>query len=103
MPNAVSLYRAVCAQFPSVTSYSGLSTGNMDGTSLDIMVGSNTALGDSIASYLQQNAGPLRIREVIWAQHIWTAQRSNQGFRLMPDQGSPTANHTTDVQVRVFN
>ena len=39
--------------------------------------------------------------DVIWAQHIWTPVRSSEGWRSMPDRGSPTANHYDHVHISV--
>jgi hypothetical protein len=39
---------------------------------------------------------------VIWSQHIWTVQRSSEGWRAMPDRGSTTANHYDHVHVSVY-
>jgi hypothetical protein len=40
--------------------------------------------------------------EVIYRQHIWTVQRSSEGWRPMSDRGSPTANHMDHVHVSVY-
>ncbi|MGH3383258.1 MAG: SH3 domain-containing protein [Nocardioidaceae bacterium] len=100
--NAVRVHRAVCAEFPDVTSFGGLRSDGMhgDGRALDIMV-SNEALGDQIADWAQSNAGELGISEVIWWQQIWTVLRSSEGWRSMEDRGSPTANHYDHVHITV--
>lgn len=106
VPTAVGVYRAVCAQFPAVTTYGGYrddGSEHSDGTSVDIMVYSDSSLGDRIASWLRANARTLHVREVIWSQHIWTVERSSEGWRLMEDRGSTTANHYDHVHVRVYS
>jgi uncharacterized protein YgiM (DUF1202 family) len=103
--NADRVYRAVCGKFPSLTTYGGYRSGDTehsDGTSVDFMVNSNASLGDAIASWARQNASALHIREVIWSQHIWTVERSGEGWRMMEDRGSRTANHYDHVHVRVY-
>jgi Bacterial SH3 domain len=101
-PNTVKLYRAVCAAFPAVSAWGGLS-GSGDhgaGRALDIMC--TGSLGDAIASYVRSHAAQLGVSEVIWEQHIWTVQRSSEGWRLMEDRGSATANHYDHVHVSVY-
>lgn len=102
--NAVAVHRAVCAQFPEVSSYGGVRAGSGEhgsGHALDIMVSSGS-LGDSIADWVRANASELGVSEVIWAQQIWTVQRSSEGWRSMPDRGSATANHYDHVHVTVY-
>lgn len=101
-PDAVKVHRAVCANFPDVSSYGGMRTDGEhgDGQALDIMV-SGDALGDEIADWVRANAGKLGVTEVIWSQQIWTTQRGSEGWRSMEDRGSPTANHMDHVHVTV--
>ena len=102
MANTIAVYRAVCAAFPSVSSWGGRS-GSGDhgaGRALDIMVTGST--GDAIADYVRRNAARLGVSEVIWSQRIWTVQRSSEGWRYMSDRGSSTANHYDHVHVSVY-
>jgi uncharacterized protein YgiM (DUF1202 family) len=101
--NAISVHRAVCNAFPSVTTYGGVRGGggaHGSGRALDIMVTGST--GDQIASYVRANAKQLGVSEVIWAQKIWTVQRSGDGWRWMSDRGSATANHYDHVHVTTY-
>ncbi len=100
--NAINVYRAVCAAFPQVSAWGGRSGGGDHGSghALDIM--SSGALGSSIAAYLRANAGRLGVSYVIFAQRIWTVERSSEGWRAMPDRGSTTANHYDHVHVTVY-
>ncbi|MGH8869834.1 MAG: ubiquitin-like domain-containing protein [Actinomycetes bacterium] len=102
--NAVSVHRAVCAEFPAVDSYLGLRPGDGgehgDGRALDIMI-SGSALGDAIAGWVRAHHARLGVSEVIWSQRIWTTQRSSEGWRPMEDRGSATANHYDHVHVTV--
>jgi len=104
--NAVVVYRAVCAAFPAVTSWGGLRPGDDGdhgtGQALDIMVYSNSSLGQSIADYVQANASSLHVSEILWAQQIWSVQRASEGWRPLEDRGSPTANHYDHVHVSVY-
>jgi resuscitation-promoting factor RpfB len=103
--NAVSVHRAVCAQFPEVGSYGGLYPGDDGehgvGRALDIMV-SDLSLGDAVAAWVRAHHARLGVSEVLWSQHIWTTQRSSEGWRLMEDMGSATANHYDHVHVTVY-
>ena len=101
--NAIAVYRAVCAAFPSVSSWGGRSGsgGNHSaGLALDIMV--TGSAGDAIAAYVRANAGRLGVSEVIFSQRIWTVQRGSEGWRFMSDRGSTTANHYDHVHVSVY-
>ena len=62
---------------------------------------SDTGLGDQIAAFLQRNAAALDLYDIIWQQHIWTPERSSEGWRSMSDRGSETANHYDHVHVSV--
>lgn len=101
-PNAVRLYRAVCAAFPAVGSWGGRS-GSGDhgaGRALDIMC--TGSLCDGVSDYVRSHAAELGVSYVIWAQRIWTVERSGEGWRPMEDRGSATANHYDHVHVSVY-
>jgi hypothetical protein len=103
VPNAVAVHRAVCAAFPSVSSYGGVrndSGAHGTGQALDIMV--TGSAGDTIADYVRANAGALGVSEVLWSQKIWTVERGSEGWRYMEDRGSTTANHYDHVHVTVY-
>lgn len=101
-PGAVLVHRSVCHAFPQVTTYLGWAPRgeHASGKAIDIMT-SDVALGTRIAEYLQAHAAQLHLYDVIWRQHIWTPVRAAEGWRLMPDRGSPTANHMNHVHVSV--
>ena len=89
---------------PTPTGWFGTrGTGDYHGTgqALDIMI-PNSSVGQAIANYVRANAKALGVSEVIWAQHIWTVQRSSEGWRAMPNRGSVTANHYDHVHVSVY-
>jgi Bacterial SH3 domain len=104
-PDAIRVHRAVCAEFPDVSSYLGLRPGDGGehgtGQAIDIMI-SSSSLGGSIADYVRSNYQALGVSEVIWAQQIWTVERSSDGWRPMEDRGSATANHYDHVHVTVY-
>jgi hypothetical protein len=103
--NAIDVHRAVCAAFPQVQTYGGLRPGDPGehgtGHALDIMI-TDSSTGDQIAEWARAHAGELGISQVIWAQHIWTVERDSEGWRLMEDRGSATANHYDHVHVTVY-
>jgi hypothetical protein len=99
-PNAIAVINAVKQQFPGSGPFGGYRPGDpMDhgtGHAVDIMC--STTEGNSIASFLQANAGELNIKYLIWRQRIWYPGGS---WRAMADRGSPTANHMDHVHVSV--
>lgn len=102
--DAILVHRSVCATFPAVTTYGGVRDDGGEhgaGLALDIMI-SSSSQGDQIAEWVRANASSLGVSQVIWAQHIWTVQRSSEGWRLMEDRGSTTANHYDHVHVTVY-
>lgn len=104
-PDAIRVHRAVCDEFPDVDSYGGLRSGDGGehgtGQALDVMV-SSSSLGDAIAAWVREHYAELGVSEVIWAQRIWTVERSSEGWRWMEDRGSSTANHYDHVHVTVY-
>ncbi len=60
------------------------------------------ALGQAVADYVLANAGALGVRDIIWAQRIWTPEQASAGWRWMEDRGDPTANHYDHVHVAVY-
>jgi hypothetical protein len=103
-PDAIRVYRAVCARFPSVTSYGGYRSGggaHSEGRAVDIVI-PNSDTGDAIAAWVRENYQKLGVSEVIWSQQIWSVTRSSEGWRWMEDRGSTTANHYDHVHVTVY-
>jgi uncharacterized protein YraI len=103
-PDAIRVHRAVCHRYPQFTSFLGLRSSSGyhgEGRALDCMI-SNTTVGWDAANWLRANASKLGVMEVIYRQQIWTVQRSSDGWRMMEDRGSPTANHMDHVHVSVY-
>lgn len=103
--DTIRVHRAVCALFPGVDSYGGLRGGGGEhsvGRAVDIMIGSDSDLGYQIADWVRAHAKELGVSEVIWHQHIWTVQRSSEGWRSMEDRGGATANHMDHVHVTTY-
>lgn len=99
-PNASRVYSAVRNQFPDMTNIGGYRAGDPgdhgSGRAVDIMV--TGSRGDQVAAWLQQNAGSLNIKYLIWEQRIW---RPGSSWSYMEDRGSTTANHYDHVHVSV--
>lgn len=104
-PDAVRVHRAICARFPSVKSYGGVRADSLpehpSGRALDAMIPSS-GVGWQIAKWVRANAKQLGVSQVLYAQHIWTVQRSSEGWRTFSDRGSATANHYDHVHVTVY-
>jgi hypothetical protein len=102
LPDAVRVYEAVCNNFPQITTYGGLGPREEHdtGQAIDAMT-SDPSVGYAITAFLQAHASELNLYDIIYRQHIWTPVRASEGWRLMPDRGSPTANHFDHVHVAV--
>ena len=104
-PDAITVHRALCARYPQITAYGGVRQGDGgehgSGRAVDAMI-SDSTVGWQIAKWVRANAGRLGVSQVIYSQHIWTVQRSSEGWRSMPDRGSATANHYDHVHVTVY-
>ncbi|WP_375424652.1 SH3 domain-containing protein [uncultured Friedmanniella sp.] len=104
-PDAIRVHRAICARYPSVKAYGGVRADSLpehpSGRALDAMI-SDSDTGWDIAKWVRANARQLGVSEVLYAQHIWTVQRSGEGWRTFADRGSATANHDDHVHVTVY-
>jgi uncharacterized protein YgiM (DUF1202 family) len=101
-PAAVRTYRAVCAAFPELSAYGGQDGHgeHVNGQAIDFMV-PDSSIGQRVADYLYAHHAEFDLFDIIWSQHIWTIERSGEGFRSMSDRGSPTANHFDHVHIMV--
>ncbi len=101
-PGGTAAYRAVCAEFPEVSSYGGRradpGSDHNSGNAVDIMISGST--GDAITEYLIKNKDKLNVKYVIWEQKIYASYTGWSG-RAMEDRGSVTANHYDHVHVSV--
>ncbi|MGI8458084.1 MAG: SH3 domain-containing protein [Propionibacteriaceae bacterium] len=104
-PDAIKVHRAICHRFPSVKSYGGVRPDSLpehpSGRALDAMIATSSQ-GRAIATWVRAHASQLGVSQVLYAQHIWTVQRSSEGWRSMSDRGSATANHYDHVHVTVY-
>ncbi len=85
--------RTVFGYRPSTTSDHG------KGLAADFMVYSHFVKGHRIAEFARKHYKQLNITYVIWNQRIWSVERASEGWRLMSDAGSTTANHEDHVHV----
>jgi hypothetical protein len=102
--DAIRVHRALCARYPQISSFGGTRSGggfHGSGQAVDAMI-SNSSVGWDAANWVRANAKRLGVSEVIYAQKIWTVQRSSEGWRGMSDRGSATANHYDHVHVSVY-
>jgi len=106
----IALHRAALEAWPQITTYYGYrndpSSDHYSGRALDLMIPSYTtssgrALGDQVAAWAVANAAGFGLDYVIWDQHIWSVRRADEGWRLMADRGSDSANHKNHVHVSV--
>jgi len=101
-PNGRAAYRAVCAEFPEVSSYGGRradpGSDHNSGNAVDIMI--SGATGDRITEFLIANRDRLNVKYVIFEQKIYASYTGWSG-RAMEDRGSVTANHYDHVHVSV--
>lgn len=66
------------------------------GNAIDIMVGSDTALGNQIAGFLKSNKDALGLNGMIWQQRSYGYGGGWDG-KMMSDRGSPTQNHMDHI------
>jgi hypothetical protein len=66
------------------------------GQAVDFMTSGSQ--GDAIAAFVQANAGTYNVKYLIWEQRYWAP---GEGWSMMEDRGSPTANHYDHVHVTV--
>ena len=71
------------------------------GHALDLMV-HNEAAGDFVRNYIWANRARLRLRHVIWEQHITSVVVQPGVRRLMADRGNTTENHYDHVHVLFY-
>ncbi len=107
----IRVHRALRAAFPKIKTVYGYRPGSAGehrlGRALDVMLPGNyrsasaRALGKRIATWARSRSGTLKIMYVIWDQRIWNSQRSGDGWRLMSNGGSASANHKNHVHISV--
>jgi hypothetical protein len=102
-PNVEAVHAAVCAEFPEITVYGTFRGGGGDhstGQAVDIMVSGDR--GWEVAEFVREYYDELGVSYIIYAQNIWSVERSSEGWRPMEDRGSTTANHYDHVHVSTY-
>jgi len=102
-PHVAAVHTAVCAAFPSITTYGTFRGGGGDhslGRAVDIMVSGSQ--GWEVAEFVRAHYVELGVSYVIYSQHIWSVERGGEGWRAMSDRGSTTANHYDHVHVSTY-
>ena len=79
----------------------GSSGEHATGHALDLMV-KNEAAGDFVRNYIWANRARLRLRHVLWEQHITSTVVQPGVRRLMGDRGNSTENHFDHNHVRFY-
>lgn len=101
-PNVKKVHQAVCANFPEIGTYGTFRSDgeHSQGIAVDIMV--SGARGWEVAEFVRANYAALGVSYLIYAQKIWSVERSGEGWRGMSDRGSVTANHYDHVHVTTY-
>lgn len=101
-PNVIKVHQAVCAAFPSISTYGTYRSDgeHSQGIAIDIMVSGST--GWQVAEFVRANYRQLGVSYVMHSQRIWSVQRSGEGWRYVSDRGSATANHYDHVHVTTY-
>jgi uncharacterized protein YraI len=100
--NIKKVHAAVCANFPEITSYGTFRNDgeHSQGIAVDVMI--SGARGWEVAEFVRANYQALGVSYVIYAQKIWSVERSGEGWRAMSNRGSATANHYDHVHVTTY-
>lgn len=97
-PRAAWLRDTIKAKFGSdCTTYVTSSGEHANGNGMDCWGSLATRRG--IATWAKDNARLLEVYYVIHEQKIWSLPRTSEGWRLMEDRGSATANHYDHVHI----
>jgi len=100
--NVAKVHEAVCAAFPEITTYGTFRSDgeHSQGLAIDVMVSGSR--GQQVADFVRLHYSELGVNYIIYAQRIWSVDRSGEGWRGMEDRGSTTANHYDHVHVTTY-
>ena len=101
-PNIVAVHEAVCAAFPEITTYGTFRADGEHGQGLAVDIMVSGSRGQEVADFVRNNYGDLGVNYVMYAQQIWSVDRSSEGWRYVEDRGSITANHYDHVHVTTY-
>ena len=105
-PQAQAFRQEIAAKF-GITNIGGYREGDPDdhgkGLAVDVMVPTNSELGDQVAQYAIDNMDRAGISYVIWKQQFYMPVDNIYGpantWNQMPDRGGDTANHNDHVHI----
>ena len=105
-PQAEAFRQEVAAKF-GITNIGGYRAGDPDdhgkGLAVDVMVPTNSELGDQVAQYAIDNMDRAGISYIIWKQQFYMPVTNIYGpantWNQMPDRGDDTANHNDHVHI----
>ena len=105
-PQAEAFRQEIAAKF-GITNIGGYREGDPDdhgkGLAVDVMVPTNSELGDQVAQYAIDNMDRAGISYIIWKQQFYMPVNNIYGpantWNQMPDRGGDTANHYDHVHI----
>ena len=105
-PQAEAFRQEIAAKF-GITNIGGYREGDPEdhgkGLAVDVMVPTNSELGDQVAQYAIDNMDRAGISYVIWKQQFYMPVDNIYGpantWNQMPDRGGDTANHYDHVHI----
>ena len=108
-PQAEAFRQEIAAKF-GITNIGGYREGDPEdhgkGLAVDVMVPTNSELGDQVAQYAIDNMDRAGISYVIWKQQFYMPVNNIYGpantWNQMPDRGGDTANHYDHVHISFY-
>ena len=105
-PQAEAFRQEIAAKF-GITNIGGYGEGDPEdhgkGLAVDVMVPTNSELGDQVAQYAIDNMDRAGISYIIWKQQFYMPVNNIYGpantWNQMPDRGGDTANHNDHVHI----
>lgn len=105
-PQAEAFRQEIAAKF-GITNIGGYREGDPEdhgkGLAVDVMVSTNSELGDQVAQYAIDNMDRAGISYIIWKQQFYMPVNNIYGpantWNQMPDRGGDTANHNDHVHI----
>ena len=105
-PQAEAFRQEIAAKF-GITNIGGYREGDPEdhgkGLAVDVMVPTNSELGDQVAQYAIDNMDRAGISYIIWKQQFYMPVNNIYGpantWNQMPDRGGDTANHDDHVHI----
>ena len=105
-PQAEAFRQEIAAKF-GITNIGGYREGDPEdhgkGLAVDVMVPTNSELGDQVAQYAIDNMDRAGISYIIWKQQFYMPVNNIYGpantWNQMPDRGGDTANHNAHVHI----